>query len=105
MRAGKGPKTAVANRKLASGKSLLESSKLVQDELTPGSPEVRNLENSSDQNVDNIRLPPVKASKRPKIGTVNRKPASSKLSLALTKVALRIGQDVRAKKILTLKTG
>ena len=47
MRAGKGPKIVAANGKPASGKLLSTSTKLVQDELPPGSPEARNLEDSS----------------------------------------------------------
>ena len=35
----------------------------------------------------------------------NRKLVSGKLLSVLTKLALEIGQDMRAKKVLTLKTG
>ena len=105
MRAGKGPRTAAANGKPASGKLLSASTKLVQDELPPGSPEARSLEDSSDQDDDDVRLPPVRVGKRPRTAAANEKPASGKLLLTSTKLALRIGQDVRAKKVLTLKTG
>ena len=105
MRAGKGPRTAAANGKPASDKLLLASTNLVQDELSLGSTEARSLEDSSDQDDDDIRLPPVRAGKGPKTAAANGKPASGKLSSASTKLALGIGQDVRAKKVLTLKTG
>ena len=105
MRAGKGPRTAAANGKPASGKLLSASTKLVQDELPPGSPEARSLEDSSDQDDNDVRLPPVRAGKGPRTAAANGKPASGKLSSASTKLALGIGQDVRAKKVLTLKTG
>ena len=105
MRADKGPRTAAANGKPANGKLLSASTKLVQDELPPGFLEAKSLENISDQDDDDVRLPPVKAGKGPKIAATNGKPASGKLLLALTKLALGIGQDVRAKKVLTLKTG
>ena len=105
MRAGKGPRTAAANGKPASGKLLSASTKLVQDELPPGSPDARSLEDSSNQDDNDLRLPLVRAGKGPRIAAANEKPASGKLSLALTKLALGIGQDVRAKKVLILKTG
>ena len=105
MRAGKGSRTVVANGKLASGKLLLASTKLVQNELLPGSPEAKSHENSSDQDNNDVRLPPVRAGKRPRTTAANGKPASGKLSSASTKLALGIGQDMRAKKVLTLKTG
>ena len=105
MRAGKGPRTAAANGKPASDKLLSASTKLVQDQQPPGSPEARSLEDSSDQDDNDVRLPPVMAGKGPRTAAANRKPASGKLSLASTKLALGIGQDVRAKKVLTLKTG
>ena len=105
MRAGKGPRTAAANGKPASGKLSLTSPNLVQDKLPPVSPETRSLEDSNDQNDDDIRLPPMRAGKGPKTATANGKPASGKLLSISTKLALRIGQDVRAKKVLTLKTG
>ena len=105
MRAGKGPRTAAANGKPASGKLLSASTKLVKDELPPGSPEARSLEDSSDQDDNNVRLSPVRAGKRPRTAAANGKPANSKLLSASTKLALGIGQDVKAKKVLTLKTG
>ena len=105
MRAGKGPRTAAANGKLASGKLLSASTKLVRDELPPGSPEARSLEDSSNQDDNDVRLPLVRADKGPRTATANEKPASGKLSSASTQLALGIGQDVRAKKVLTLETG
>ena len=105
MRAGKGPRTAAANGKPASGKLLSASTKLIQDKLPPGSPEAGSLEDSSDQDNDDVRLPPVRAGKGPRTAAANGKPASGKLSSASTKLALGIRQDVRAKKVLTLKTG
>lgn len=42
--------------------------------------------------------------KKLKIVAVNRKPVSGKLLSALTKLVLKIWQDIRAKKVLTLKT-
>ena len=105
MRAGKGPKTAATNGKPASGKLLSASTKLVQDELPPGSPEARSLEDSSNQNDNDVKLPLVNAGKGPRTAAANGKPANGKLSSASTKLALGIGQDVRAKKVLTLKTG
>ena len=47
----------------------------------------------------------MRAGKGPRTTAANGKPASGKLSSASTKLALGIGQDVRAKKVLTLKTG
>ena len=64
----------------------------------------RSLEDSSNQDNNNVRLPPVRAGKRLTTVTANRKLASSKLSSASTKLALGIEQDVRAEKGLTLKT-
>ena len=84
---------------------LLVSPKLVQDELPPGSPKARSLEDSSDQDDNDVRLPPLRADKGPKTTAANEKPASKKLLLASTKLALRIGQDMRAKKVFILKTG
>ena len=104
MRAGKRLKTAAANGKPASGKLLSASTKLVQDELLPNSPKAKNLENSSNQNNDNVRLLPIRAGKVPKTAAVNGKLGSGKLLSALTKPALEIGQDVKTKKILTWKT-
>ena len=105
MRAGKGPRTAAANGKPASSKLSSASTKLVQDELPPDCPEVKSLEDSSNQDDDDVRLPPVRVGKAPRTAAANGKPASGKLSSASTKLALGIGQDVRAKKVLTLKTG
>ena len=105
MRAGKRPRTTATNGNPTSGKLLLASTKLVQDELLPDSLEARSLEDSSNQDDNNIRLPPMKAGKRPRTAAANEKPASGKLSSASIKLALRIGQDVKAKKVLTLKTG
>ena len=105
VRAGKGPKTTAANGKPASGKLLSASTKLVQDKLSPGSSEARSLEDSSDQDDDDVRLSPMRVGKGPRTTAANGKPASGKLSSASTKLALGIGQDVRAKKVLTLKTG
>ena len=103
MRVDKGPKIAAANGKPASSKLLSASTKLVQDELPFGFPEARSLEDSSDQDDDDVKLPPLKAGKGPRTIAANGKPVSSKLLLASTKLALGIGQDMRAKKILTLK--
>ena len=105
MRVDKGPRTVAANEKPTSSKLLSASTKLVQNELPPGFPEARSFEDSSNQNEDDVRLPPVKAGKGSKTSIVNGKLASSKLALASTKLALGIGQDVSAKKVLTLKTG
>ena len=105
MRVGKGLKTSAANWKPASGKLLLALTKLVQDELPPGFLEARSLEDSSNQDDNDVRLPLVRAGKRPRTTAANKKPASGKQSMASIILALGIGQDVRAKKILTLKTG
>ena len=105
MRIAKELKTAAANGKPPSGKLLLALTKLVEDELPPGSLEVRSFEDSSDQDNNDVKIPPLRAGKGPRTAAANRKPASGKLSLASTKLALGIGQDVRAKKVLTLKTG
>ena len=105
VRVGKEPRIAVADEKLASGKLLSASTKLVQDELLPGSSKARSLEDSSDQDEDDIRLQHVRAGKGPKTAAVNKKPASGKLSSVSTELVLGIGLYVRAKKVLTLKTG
>ena len=105
MRADKGPRTAAANGKQASCKLSSASSKLVHDELLSGSPKAEILEYSNDQNDNDVRLPPVRAGKGPRTAAANGKPASGKLSSASTKLALGIRQDVRAKKVFTLKTG
>ena len=105
MRAGKGLRIAAANEKPASSKLLSASTKLVQDELLPGSPEARSLKNSSDQDDNDVRLSTMKAGKGPKTTTTNRKPVSGKLSSASTKLTLGIRQDIKAKKVLILKTG
>ena len=79
MRAGKKPKTAAANKKPTSGKLSSASTKLVQDELPLGSLEARGLEDSSEQDDDNVRLLPVRPVKRPRTIAANRKPVSGKL--------------------------
>ena len=105
VKTGKEPKTAAANGKPTNGKMLLASTKLVQDELLPGSSEAKSLENSSNQDSNNIGLPLVKAGQRLKTATANEKPACGKLLSVSTKLALKIGQNVKAKKVLILKTG
>ena len=47
----------------------------------------------------------MRVGKRPKTAAANGKPANGKLLSASTKLALGIRQDMRAKKVLTLKTG
>lgn len=47
MRVAKEPKTVAINKKLANGKLLLISTKLVLDKLLLGFPKVRSLENNS----------------------------------------------------------
>ena len=103
MKASKRPKTATTNEKPVSSKLLLASTKLVPDELLPSSSKVRSLENSSNQNDNDIRLPLLRADKRLRTTATNGKPVSGKLSLTLTKLPLRISSDVKGKKILTLK--
>ena len=105
MRADKGPRTAAANRKPASGKLSSALTKLVQDELPPGFSKARSFVDSSDQDDNDVRLTPLRAGKGSKTTTANEKPVNGKLLLALTKLTLRIRQDIRAKKVLTLKTG
>ena len=105
MRVGKGPRTATANGKPVSSKLSSASPKLVQDKLPPSSLEARSLEDSSDQDDDDVKLPPMRVGKGPKTAAANEKLASGKLLSASTKLALGIGQDVRAKKVLILKTG
>ena len=90
MRAGKRPRIAATNGKPTSGKLLLASTKPVQDKLPLNSLEVRSLENSSDQDDNDIRLPPIRAGKGPRIAATNEKPASGKLSSASNKFALEI---------------
>ena len=97
--------TTAANGKPASGKLLLASTKLVQDEPLPNSPEAGSLENSSNQNDNDFRLPSMRVDKEPRTAIANRKLANGKLSSPSTKLALQIGQDMRAKKVFTLKTG
>ena len=46
----------------------------------------------------------MRACKEPRTAAANGKSASGKLSSASTKLPLGIGQDVSAKKVLTLKT-
>ena len=45
----------------------------------------------------------MRTGKKLRITIVNEKPAIGKLLLVSIKLALRIGQDVRVKKVLTLK--
>ena len=105
MRVSKGPRTAAANAKPASGKLSSASSKLVQNELSPGSPEAVSLENNSNQDDDDVKLPPMREGKGPRIAAAKGKPAKGKLLSTSTKLGLRIRQDVRTKKVFTLKTG
>ena len=105
MKAGKGTRTAVANRKPANSKLLLASTKLVQEKLLPGSSKARNFEDSYNQNDNDIKLLPVKAGEKPRTIVTNVKPVSDKLLLTSTKLTLENWQDMRAKKVLTLKTG
>ena len=105
MKAGKKLRNIATNKKPVSDKLLSATTKLVQDKLPPGSPEAWSLEDSSNKDDNDIRLLPVRAGKGPRTAAANRKPASGKLLLTLIKLALGIRQDVRAKKILTLKTG
>ena len=81
MRLGKGPKTAAANGKSASGKLLSASTKLVQDKLPPSSLKAKNLEDSSDQDNNDVRLLLVRVGKGPRTAAANGKLASGKLSL------------------------
>ena len=105
VRVGKGPRTIVANGKRANSKLSLILTKLVEDELLLDFLEARNLKDSNNKDDNNIKLSLVRSDKRPKTTAANGKPASSKLSSVLTRLTLRMGQDVRAKKVLTLKTG
>ena len=105
MRACKGPKTIAVIKKPASGKLLSTSTKLDQDELLPGFSEAKSLEDSSNKNDNDVRLLLIKVGKGPRIIAANGKPSSEKLLSASTNLALEIGQDIRAKKILILKTG
>lgn len=70
---------------------LLASTKLVQDKLPLDSPKAKNLENSSNQNDNNVKLLPIKRNKRLRIKAANRKLANDKLALTLTKLVLKIG--------------
>ena len=90
MKAGEGPRIVAANGKPANGKLLLVLTKLVQDELLSGSPKAKSLEDSSNQDDNNIRLPPVRVGKGPRTTAANEKPTSGKLLLVSTKLALRI---------------
>ena len=56
-----------------------------------GSPEAKSLKDSSDQDDDNVKLSPMRASKGPKTVVANEKPASGKLLSTSTKLALGIG--------------
>ena len=84
---------------------LLVSTKLVQDELLLDSPKTKSFKNNSNQNNNNVKLLLVMRSKRPKIKAANTKLANNKLLLILTKLNLKIGQDIKAKKVIILKTG
>lgn len=68
----------------------------------PSSPETRYFENSSDQNNNNVRLLLVRKNKRLKTKVGNRKLVNDKLLSALSKLALKIEQDIKTKKVLTL---
>lgn len=105
VKTDKRPRTVAANRKLTGKKPLLASTKLVQDELPASSLEAESFEDGSNQDENDVRLPLVRVDKRPKTAANNGKPVNDKLLSVLTKLALGIKQDVRAKKILTLKTG
>lgn len=105
MRASKRPRTAAANRKPANGKLSLALIKLVQNELLSGFPKAKSSKDSSNKDDNNTKLLSMRVGKKPKTVVANEKPASGKLLLVSTKLALRIRQDVRAKKIFTLKTG
>lgn len=78
--------------------------KLVQDKQPPGVPETRHFEDSNNQNDNDVKLLPVRGKKGLRIEAANKKPVSSKLLLALTKLALKIRQNVRAKKVIILNT-
>ena len=104
VKTSKEPRRAATNGKSVNNKLSLALTKLVWDKLSLGFPKGRSLEDNSDQDDDNIKLLPKKAGKWPKIAAANEKLVNGKLLLILTKLALKIGQDVRAKKILTLKT-
>ena len=73
MRVDKGPGTAVPNRKPTNGKLSSASTKLVQDKLSPGSPEARSLEDSSKQDNNDVRLLPMRAGKGPRTTATNKK--------------------------------
>ena len=105
MRVSKGSKTAATNEKPPRGKLLSALTKLVQDELLPNFPETRSLKDSSNQDDNDVKLPPMRMGKGPRTSAANEKPASGKLLSTSTKLTLGIGQGVRAKKVLTLKTG
>lgn len=105
MRAGKGPKTTAANEKMTSSKLSLAITKLVQDKLLSSYLEVRSLKNSNNQDDNNARLLFIKVGKGLKAIVANRKLANSNLLLILTKLSLGIRQEIRAKKVLILKTG
>ena len=100
MRVSKRPRIAATNEKPVSSKLSSVLTKLVQNELLLGSLETKSLEDSSNKDDNNIKLPPVRVGKKLRTIAANRKPASDKLSLKLTKLALRIGEDMKAKKVL-----
>ena len=97
--------TIAANEKPVSGKLWLVSTKLVQDELPLGSSKDGSLEDSSDQDDNDVKLPFMKEGKRLGTASVNGKPVSGKLLSTSTKLALGIRQDVKANNIFILKTG
>ena len=105
MRVDKGPRTVASNKKSASGKLLLTTTTLVKNELLPNFLKVKSLEDSSNQDDNDIRLLSLRAGKGPRTTVLNRKPANGKLLLTSNKLALEIGQNVRVKKVLTLKIG
>lgn len=82
------------------------STKLIQDKLLVllGSREAKNLQDNNNQDDNYIKLPSVKGNKRPKTEATKGELVNSKLLIALIKFALKIRQDIRAKKILTLNT-
>lgn len=85
-----------ANGKLANGKLSLASTKLIQNKLLPGYMEARIPEENSNQDNNNIKLLFMKVDKKPRTAAANKKLAGGN--------SLEIRQDMRAKKVLTLKT-
>lgn len=78
--------------------------KLVYDKVLLNSPQVKSLENSNNQDNNNIKLLLEKKNKKSRTKAINRKPASDKLLPISTKFAWKNGKYMRAKKIFTLKT-